>query len=217
MSNVERRSFFEPWRIGVMAVTLGVAVLLAGVGMPFLDDDQPADDIVVRKQVIDPPRELSNFTLTSHTGDSMSLSDLRGKPALLFFGYANCPDICPLTMAEFRQVKAELGDAGDEVNFVFISVDGSRDTPEVVANFVSQFDPSFIGLTGDEEEIRAIGDEYSLFFQRAEPEAGTTDLEYLVDHTGYSYLIDGDGRLRIIYPFDTSTDLMAEDVQALLE
>lgn len=160
------------------------------------------------------PRPLSDFTLTSHRGTPLRLSDLRGRPVLLFFGYTFCPDACPTTLAEFRQVKQQLGPLGGRVTFVLVSIDGSRDTPEVLARYVGAFDPDFIGLTGDEEKVRAIGREYGLYFKRQE--VSGTAAPYLVDHTAAAYLIDPKGRLHRVYRFGTPPEAIAADIRALL-
>src|SRR5258706_2822356 len=98
--------------------------------------------------VLYPPRQLQDFTLTNQAGKPMKLSDLRGQIALVFFGYTNCPDVCPIVVSNFTQIKAALGDKASKVAFVFISVDGKHDTPEVLTRWLGAFDPTFIGLTG---------------------------------------------------------------------
>lgn len=162
---------------------------------------------------ITPPLALSDFTLTNHEGDPMSLSDFQGKWALLFFGYTHCPDYCPNTLAEFRQIREQLGEQADEVQFVFLSVDGTRDTPEVLANYlrVRQVEGFVTALTGTEDEVREVGTEYGLFFEKA---AETADLEYyIVDHTTQTYLIDPEGNLRVIYNYTAEPDVIVADMQ----
>ncbi|NJN67272.1 MAG: SCO family protein [Chloroflexaceae bacterium] len=163
---------------------------------------------------IEPPRAVADFTLTSHTGAPLSLSSLRGQATLLYFGYTFCPDICPTTLAELVRVKRSLGPLADRVAFVFISVDGPRDTPEVLARYLPAFDPDFIGLTGTEREIRKIGVDYGLFFEAQKVEG--TSADYLVDHSAASYLIDPEGRLHTIYPYGTPAEVIATDLRAML-
>ncbi|MCG8350106.1 MAG: SCO family protein, partial [Chloroflexales bacterium] len=98
---------------------------------------------------IEPPRQLTDFSLPGSTGETLSLSDLRGKMVLVYFGYTFCPDFCPMTLADFARIKQELGAQADQVVFMMISVDAERDTPEVLARYMSAFDEDFIGLTGD--------------------------------------------------------------------
>jgi len=163
--------------------------------------------------VLDPPRDVADFTLTAHTGEPMKLSDLRGKSVLIFFGYTHCPDVCPLTLAEFKKVKTELGSSAGQVAFVFISVDGERDTPERLTQYVTAFDPDFIGLTGDDSTLRTISRDFGVFFQRQ----NSNDTNYLVDHTASSFVVDPDGRLHIVYPFDTDPAIIAQGIRKLLE
>jgi protein SCO1/2 len=162
---------------------------------------------------IEPPRELPDFTLTSHTGDPIQLSDLRGKVTLMYFGYTHCPDFCPNTLNTFTRVKAALGADADQVNFVLLSVDGARDTPEVMNAYLSQFDSSFIGMTGTEDAVEQIGTDYGLHVERL---AGSSAEEYLVDHASNVYLIDPEGRLTTMYMYATEPDVIAEDVRAVL-
>lgn len=221
MNTTESRSLLEPRRIGTIAIVVAILILLVALGLPRLvgnDGGNPAGAgvNVERKQVIDPPKDLPDFTLTNQNGDALSLSDLRGEPVLLFFGFTHCPDVCPTTMAEFRQIKRDLGDGGDNVQFVLVSVDGSRDTPETLKEYVGQFDPEFIGLTGDEDYVREIGLDYFLFFNRAATEGTPSAAGYQVDHTSYSYLIDAEGRLRTIYPFQALRQTIVEDLREMV-
>lgn len=164
---------------------------------------------------IDPPVALSDFTLpSSREGQPLSLSELRGQPVLIFFGYTFCPDVCPLTFSEFKRVKGLLGADGERMHVVFISVDPERDTPEVLSRYVTAFDPSFIGLQGDEATLRRIGKEYGLYYQKREVEGSSA--AYLVDHSAASYLVDADGRLRMVYGYGTAPDVIAAGVSGLL-
>lgn len=162
--------------------------------------------------LVEPPRALSDFTLTDQTGQPVSLHELRGKVILLFFGFTNCPNVCPTTLAEFRAVKRGLGADADKLAVVFISVDPEQDTTERLRQYVGAFDPSFIGLRGDQATLARIGPEYDLYYQRQPLGDGT----YTVDHTAISYLIGADGTLRTIYPYGTPAEGLATDVRALL-
>ncbi len=180
--------------------------------------------------VVTPPKPLKDFTLTSKTGDPISLSDLRGRTVVLFFGYTHCPDECPLTMANFTQVKQMLGDQASQVAFVFVSVDGKRDTPAQITNFISQFDPDFIGMTGSEDELRAVGAEYGLVFSAenvATPEVSSDQAEapdavldqenYFVQHTSPSFVIDRSGNLRMVAFYGTLPATLADRIRELLQ
>ncbi len=176
---------------------------------------------------VEPPVQLTDFTLVGKAGAPMSLSDLRGKPALLFFGYTNCPEECPLTLANYTRVKQALGENGDAVSYVFISVDGQRDTPQVVSTYLDQFDPTFVGMTGDNASLQRVAREYGLYVALEDLSATEEAHEdhdpaldadnYFVQHTSPSYLIDADGRLRVVYFYGTHPDVMVQGIQELLQ
>jgi protein SCO1/2 len=163
---------------------------------------------------LDAPRALIDFTLPGKDGAPLALSDLRGAYTLLFFGYTHCPDFCPLTLSEFRQVRRLLGEAGASVQVLFVSVDGARDTPDVLAEYVNRFDPSFQAMQGDEVTLARISADYGLFYevQRTDPDSAS----YLVDHTTPSYLIDPEGRLVAVFSFSASPEAIAEYIAAQL-
>ena len=152
---------------------------------------------------VEPPRPMPDFTLTDQTGDAFHLTDLRGKPALLFFGFTRCPDVCPTTMSEFKAIQRELGDKGSQMNFVFISVDGSRDTPKVMADFfrVRGID-DFIGLTGAPDDVRRIGADYGVQIEFDEKDANGS---YNIVHTPSLFLLDKEGNW--IMKFDSGTEI----------
>ncbi len=163
--------------------------------------------------VIQSPNQAPDFTLTAHTGERMSLSDWRGKVVLLYYGYTFCPDVCPTTMNELKKMNAALGRRADDVQVVLVSLDPDRDTPAVLREYLSHFDPSFVGLTGTDEELLAATTPFGIYYNRHE---GTAATGYLVDHTASVSVIDKEGYLRIVYPFDTKGQDMAEDVRYLV-
>lgn len=167
-----------------------------------------------RGVALDPPRQMPDFTLTDVDNKPLKLSDLRGKAILIYFGYTHCPDVCPLSLADFRQVKKDLAELADQVNFVMITVDGSRDTPEVMRPYIQAFDPQFIGLTGSENEVRQIGVNYGVHFEK-QKSAGTA-AAYLVAHTSYSYFLDADGKWQMVFPFKTPPASVAADIRQFL-
>jgi protein SCO1/2 len=167
-------------------------------------------------QPVDPPRQLQAFTLTNKDNQPLSLSDLQGKMALILFGYTNCPDVCPGTLLEYKKIKETLGDKADQVAFVFISVDSVRDTPEKIKKYVDGFDPSFIGLTGDEATMRRIGGDYDLYFEHENNPNGAAE-SYLVTHTSTTYLVDQEGKLVALYVYGTEAKVIAGDIKARLK
>ena len=209
-------------RMGIVAVLtiglFGLGFVVASSVVRALAAGQAAEQNVAGGALVDPPHHLQDFTLTSQTGAPISLSDLRGKAVLLFFGYTHCPDVCPTTLGEYLRVKQALGDRADEVAFVFVSVDGRRDTPDVIRNYLGHFDPDFIGMTGDEATLRRVGAEYGLLFETdstqtethdgdsahtdgegADHTAGLDPENYFVQHSSPSFLIDRDGDLRMLF------------------
>jgi len=198
-------------RIFMLTLFAVVASLLAACGA-----DKPPEPTAtpLPGTVLNPPRPLEDFTLTDHTGAPFSLSDLRGRPALVFFGFTNCPDICPTTLGEFKRVKSLLGRDADEVAFVFVSVDPQRDTPERLAEYVGAFDPAFIGLTGDDAALRPIAQEFGVYYQAVPLEGSET--AYTVDHTASSFALDREGRLAIVFSYGTPPDAIVQRIRALL-
>lgn len=164
--------------------------------------------------LIDPPLPAEDFTLKDQHGQTFHLGGHRGEVVLIFFGYTHCPDVCPVTLADFRQIKEQLGDKADRVKFVFVTVDPERDTPERIAQHLANFDPDFIGLTGEPEELRAVWDAYGVYADKSE--AGSAS-GYLVDHTARVYVVDGSGNLRLTYAFGTENQAMAQDVDHLVD
>lgn len=162
---------------------------------------------------LEPPRELLDFTLSASTGELLSLSDLQGKYTLLFFGYTHCPDFCPTTLATWQRIKAELGDVGEQLNYVFVSVDGERDTPEVMARYMSRFDPAFIGLTGEADVLARIAPDYGMEYTLNKSEGEN----YSVDHTTRTYLIDPQGRLVSVFSFDVPRTVIEEVIREAVD
>jgi protein SCO1/2 len=163
---------------------------------------------------IDPPLELPDFTLTDQTGQPFQLSSLRGRVVLMFFGYTHCPDFCPTTLSDFTIIKHQLGEAADEVAFVFVSVDGERDTPEVMARYISAFDTSFIGLSGTTEQVQTAGAPFGLTVQR---QGSDSETNYLIDHTVSLFIIDREGRFVRRIAYGTAATVVAQQVQLVIE
>jgi protein SCO1/2 len=208
--------------MGGLALML-VLPLLAGCGgseSSAADDsaassEQPVYEPPTDGTPIEPPRELMDFTLPNQDGEPMSLSDLRGKPTLIYFGYTYCPDICPTTLADIRRAKRTLNEQGDDVNVLMVSVDPERDTPQVLKRYLSNFDEDFVGMAADMQTMRQIGADYGLYVKKVEIEGTTAD--YLIDHSAATYLVDSEGNLVMMYGYGIPPEVLVEDVQALLE
>lgn len=156
-------------------------------------------------------RELS---LPDADGRTRTLADFKGKVSVVFFGYTQCPDVCPTTLAELAQIKKSLGPDGDRVQGVFVTVDPDRDTPEVLKAYVGNFDPSFVALRGSAEQTKAVAREFKVFYMKV---PGKTEGSYTMDHTAGSYIIDGEGRLRLFVRYGTPAGAVAADLQQLLK
>ena len=155
-------------------------------------------------------RELS---LTDADGKARQLSDFKGKVTLVFFGYTQCPDVCPTTLAELAAVKRELGADGERVQGVFVSVDPERDTPEILKAYVSSFGPGFVALRGTLEQTQAAARDFKVFFAKA---PGKSEGSYTVDHTAGTYVFDAQGRLRLFMRYGAGADALRHDVKLLL-
>jgi len=165
-------------------------------------------------QVVDPPLPPMDFTLRASNGSDFRLSQQRGKIVLLSFGYTFCPDVCPTTLVELSQVRTRLREAAKRVQVVFITLDPERDTPERLAIYAKAFDPTFIGLTGSEEQLAQVRSIYGVI---AEKQVVTgTSASYLIAHSAYTYVIDREGQLRVQFPFGMSIEEMADDILQLL-
>jgi protein SCO1/2 len=165
-------------------------------------------------QALVPPLAAMDFTLQTSDGSEFKLSQLRGKIVLLSFGYTFCPDVCPTTLVELSQVRARLGDAAKRVQTAFITLDPERDTPERLGIYTRAFDPTFIGLTGRAEQLAQVRTMYGVIAEK-EAVAGTS-AGYLMAHSAYIYVIDPEGRLRLLFPFGMSIEEMADDIKLLL-
>ncbi len=201
---------FEP----LAAIALFILLLVAGCA-PAPASQPPATDTPKDVTVIDPPKVMTDFTLTDQNGNTVHLSDFKGKNVLMAFGYTHCPDVCPVTLARFKQIKEKLGDKRDQVQFVWISVDGARDTPERIRQYLSMFDPEFNGLTSDSESVRKIITEYGGLFE-INNAGGLKKDDYTVDHTASHFLIDPEGRWIRTYAYASKVDTIVADMLKLL-
>jgi len=150
--------------------------------------------------------------LTDHTGRPRKLEDFRGKAVVVFFGFTHCPDVCPTTLADVSQVLKQLGPDAQRVQVLFVTVDPERDTKELLAKYVTAFDPGFLGLYGDVAATQRAAREFKVYFEKRKTGDG-----YSIDHSGQSYVIDPQGRLRLfVRPDRIATDL-PDDLRTLLK
>lgn len=164
--------------------------------------------------VLQSPQPAPDFELEAAHGQKVSLKNFQGKLVLLYFGYTFCPDVCPATLSELAKALDILGSQAQDVQVIMISVDPGRDTPEMLAEYVAHFDPSFLGVTGTPEEIAQTAALYGIFYEAHE---GTAATGYLVDHTATVMVIDQKGHLKLIFPFGMPAEEIAADLAYLLK
>ncbi len=155
-----------------------------------------------------------DLPLTDHNGQPRHLRDFAGKVVVVFFGYTQCPDVCPTSMSELAEVKRALGDQGGKLQGIFVTVDPERDTPEVLKAYMANFDPSFLALTGTPEQLAAVAKDFKIYYKRVE---GQTPTSYTMDHSAGSYVYDTAGRLRVYHRYGSGAQALASDVRALLQ
>lgn len=164
--------------------------------------------------MLEPSREAPPVRLVEHGGRVFDLGEQSGRVVLLFFGYAHCPDVCPTTLANWVRVKQLLGPLTERVRYVFVTVDPARDTPALAQAFARRFDPAFIGLSGDSAYLAALERSYMSASYR---DASTRGDGYAVMHGTRTFLIDPEGRLRVLYRPDAAPEDVAADVRHLLD
>lgn len=193
----------------ILCTLIAAAVLLAGtLAPPEASAQRKLADYAVGDYPIG-----GDFTLTNHDGGQTSLAEFRGQAVLLAFGYTNCPDVCPTTLADFKRVKQALGGQGQRLQALFISVDPERDTPAHLKAYVGHFDPSFIGLTGSADALQATTQKYMAKYRLRDRGSAAG---YQVDHTAFIYLIGPQGKVRYLFTPDANAELMAAGVRAVL-
>ena len=154
-----------------------------------------------------------DFALNDTSGRQRTLADYRGKVVVMFFGFTHCPDVCPGALAKLAEARRKLGDDGDRVQGLFVTLDPERDTPELLAQYVPAFDPSFVGLRGDAAATERVAKEFKVFYQKS---PGATPDSYSIDHSAQMFLFDAEGRLRLFVSHNQDADALAHDLRELL-
>ncbi len=154
-----------------------------------------------------------DFRLTDHNGRVRTLSDFKGKVVALFFGYTHCPDVCPTTLSDFSAALKLLGPQAGQVQVIFVTLDPQRDTPALLKQFVPAFNPSFLGMFASPEGLRQLAHEYKVVYQKTSVKAAD---DYLIDHSAGTYIYDPHGRLRLLMPYGSSPETIAQDLKVLL-
>jgi len=190
-------------------IIFAVLLILLAIGLTVYEYTLPP---MLNGVVIDPPKQMSNFTLAGQSGP-VSLADFHGKLTIVFFGFTHCKDVCPATMAKLSEVFNRLGVKATRVKVVFISVDYKRDTPQIAGAYASKFRPDFVGLGGSQVDIDAVTKDFGIYYKLGEPDAGGA---YDVEHTATLLVLDQQGRLEMTWTPDQQPDEIASDLGVLL-
>jgi protein SCO1/2 len=185
-----------------------LAVLLPGSSARAGDSD-------FKTGVFDPPSPAPEFRLPGSNGSPVALNEFRGKVVALAFGFSYCQRVCPVTLTNLAEVFKQLGAAAADVQVIFVSVDPERDTPSRLREFLQFFNPSFLGATGSKAQLDTVREAYGVFATRTPSE--DKKLGYEVHHSSSIYLIDRDGKLRLLVPFGTAPRAIAHDITLLLK
>ncbi|MEJ6007904.1 SCO family protein [Paucibacter sp. AS339] len=153
------------------------------------------------------------LSLSDQDGHSRSLAEFKGKVVVVFFGYTQCPDVCPTTLAELAEVKRSLGADAERVQGVFVTVDPERDTAALLKAYVASFDPAFVALRGSEEQTKAAAKEFKVYYAKV---PGKTPESYTMDHTAASFIFDAQGRVRVFSRYGSGASALANDIKLLL-
>ncbi|MBI1281236.1 MAG: redoxin domain-containing protein [Anaerolineaceae bacterium] len=197
--------------VGIVATFVVVYALTnrpRNTATPIVDLSQNFDGV----QVINPPKQVQDFTLINQNEKLISLSDFRGKMVLMFFGFTNCTDVCPVTLLQFKQIRQKLGDKASNAAFLFISVDPKRDTAAVIGDYLKRFDETITGLVGDAKVFENIKNDYDLEFVEVPNADGTSSTAYAISHTPNPFLIDASGKLVAKYAYGTDINLIVTDM-----
>ena len=155
-----------------------------------------------------------DFALADHAGRPRTLADFRGKVVVMFFGFTHCPDVCPTTLAELATAMKKLGADGDRVQVLLVTVDPERDTPQILSQYVTAFDPRFLALRGTAEETARVAKEFKIIYQKV---AGARPDSYTMDHSAGTYIFDTQGRLRVYVSYGQGPEVFAHDIALLLK
>ncbi len=155
----------------------------------------------------------TGFALTDHNGQMRTLADFRGKAVVIFFGFTQCPDVCPTSMSEMAQARELLGADGERLQGLFVSIDPERDTPEIMKEYMAAFDPSFLALYSAPGELPELAKRFRIYYKKV---PGATPTSYSMDHTAGSYVYDPQGRVRLYHRYGTGAQALADDIRKLL-
>jgi len=187
---------------GMLAITAGLLTACAPDKPQFKSIDLTGADYA------------QGFALADHNGQVRTLKDFAGKVVVVFFGYTQCPDVCPTSMAELAQVKQLLGPEGDKLQAIFITMDPERDTPELLKAYMANFDPTFLALRPTMAQLPEVARDFKVYYKKVD---GKTPGSYTLDHSAGSYVFDGKGRIRLYNRYGGGVEALASDIRLLLK
>ncbi len=174
---------------------------------------EPAKPAFNSVDITGAPTYANDFRLTDHTGKPRTMADFRGKVVAIFFGFTFCPDVCPTTLAEMKQVMQQLGADSSKLQVLFVTVDPKRDTAALLSQYVPAFHPSFLGLYGDDATTLKVTKDFNIIARVAR---GRTEDSYTIDHTAGTLIFDPQGRLRLMAPYGIGADKLTADIKRLM-
>jgi protein SCO1/2 len=190
-------------------------LILLGAGAWALAGCEPGHPLAPFRAIdITGANYAQDFDLPDTEGRRRHLADFKGRVVLVFFGYTQCPDVCPTTLAELAQVKQALGADGQRVQGIFVSVDPERDSPEILKAYVGAFGSDFVALRGSAEETRAVAQQFKVYYAKV---PGANPGSYTMDHTAGSYVFDARGRVRLFARYGSGAEALKHDLALLLE
>lgn len=198
----------------VLLPVLFVAIYMGNANANEEDETTERAPAELRGTEVEPPVELEDFALASTTGDDFILSEQEGKVTLLYFGFMNCPDFCPTTMAKLIRVYRDLEPYQDQINIVFVTIDPERDTLDRLTRYVAGYHEDFIGLWGEPADLSNLTLSLGVVAIREEIDSA---LGYVMNHTTHTFLLDMDGQFRVVYPYGTEYQDIVNDVQFILD
>jgi protein SCO1/2 len=200
----------RPWQRRLAA---GLVVALLGVAFAWFFVLPRLRPHIFSGAVIQSTQKAPRLELEAAGGQTVRMTDFEGQVVVVYFGYTFCPDICPATLGKLADAMEILGDRADDVQVMMVSIDPDRDTPEMLADYVTHFHSDFIGVTGDPQTVNRVATLYGVYY---EPNDGTVDTGYTIDHTTTVMLVDKDGFLKLVLPFEGTAAQIAADIDYFL-
>lgn len=206
-----KTSLMQPSRRRVVNSLMGTVVLVTTAG---LFTACSADKPQFKSIDLTGADYAHGFSLADQDGQVRTLKDFSGKIVVVFFGFTQCPDVCPTSLAELAQVKKLLGQDGDKLQAIFVTVDPERDTPELLKAYMGNFDPTFVALRPTLEQLPQVAKDFKIYYKKVD---GQTPTSYTMDHSAGSYIFDGKGRIRLYNRYGSGAEALASDIRLLLK